>query len=207
MHARTHTHNNKQQTNKQKLPLSLLKAATGHPLLVELKNGETYNGRLVSADTYMNMNLQHVICTSSDGEKFWKLPTCYVRGSAIKYLRLPPSLMDEATAIEAREIMSSGVASSSSAAAAASGGTSSSNNHRNNDSRGGRASGRGNRNSGRGVGRGSSGGMGSGSGSGGRTYHRGDGRDSNARRGGGGGGSGRWNERGSGGGGGRGTRG
>ena len=33
------------------LPLSLLRTAQGHPMLIELKNGETYNGHLVSCDT------------------------------------------------------------------------------------------------------------------------------------------------------------
>lgn len=46
------------------LPLSLLKTAQGHPMLVELKNGDTYNGRLVSCDTWMNITLRDVICTS-----------------------------------------------------------------------------------------------------------------------------------------------
>lgn len=86
-----------------KLPLSLLKAATGSPLLVELKGGDTYNGRLVSCDAWMNMNLRDVICTSKDGDRFWKLPFCYIRGSAIKYLRLPPDLMDKAAEIEEKE--------------------------------------------------------------------------------------------------------
>jgi hypothetical protein len=44
----------------------------------------------------MNMNLTDVICTSKDGDRFWKLPTCYIRGSAIKYLRLPPDLLEKA---------------------------------------------------------------------------------------------------------------
>lgn len=35
-----------------------------HVQLVELKNGETYNGHLVSCDTWMNINLREVICTS-----------------------------------------------------------------------------------------------------------------------------------------------
>jgi small nuclear ribonucleoprotein (snRNP)-like protein len=48
----------------RQLPLSLLKTAQGHPMLVELKNGDTYNGRLVSCDTWMNINLRDVICTS-----------------------------------------------------------------------------------------------------------------------------------------------
>jgi len=33
------------------LPLTLLKSAQGHPVLVELKTGETYNGHLVNCDT------------------------------------------------------------------------------------------------------------------------------------------------------------
>jgi small nuclear ribonucleoprotein (snRNP)-like protein len=31
---------------------------------VELKNGETYNGHLVNCDTWMNIHLREVICTS-----------------------------------------------------------------------------------------------------------------------------------------------
>ena len=67
------------------LPLSLLKAARNHPMvsktrlasflnncmtifpllqLVELKNGETYNGHLVNCDNWMNIQLREVICTS-----------------------------------------------------------------------------------------------------------------------------------------------
>ncbi|KAL7541743.1 hypothetical protein ACHAXR_011635, partial [Thalassiosira sp. AJA248-18] len=76
------------------LPLSLLKASTTLPLLVELKSGTTYNGRLVSCDTYMNINLRDVVCTSKDGDKFWKLNECYIRGSSIKYLRLPEEAVD-----------------------------------------------------------------------------------------------------------------
>ncbi|KAK4402172.1 putative U6 snRNA-associated Sm-like protein LSm4 [Sesamum angolense] len=39
--------------------------------LVELKNGETYNGHLVNCDTWMNIHLREVICTSKDGDRFW----------------------------------------------------------------------------------------------------------------------------------------
>ena len=61
------THNNshifKEQTGKM-LPLSLLKTAEGHPMLIEMKNGDTYNGRLVSCNMFMNICLKDVICTS-----------------------------------------------------------------------------------------------------------------------------------------------
>lgn len=76
------------------LPLCLLKTAQNHPMLVELKNGETYNGHLVSCDSWMNVNLREVICTSRDGDKFWRMPECYIRGTTIKYLRIPDEVID-----------------------------------------------------------------------------------------------------------------
>ncbi|KAM7352932.1 U6 snRNA-associated Sm-like protein LSm4 isoform 2-T2 [Cochliomyia hominivorax] len=63
-------------------------------MLVELKNGETYNGHLVSCDSWMNINLRDVICTSKDGDRFWRMPECYIRGSTIKYLRIPDEVID-----------------------------------------------------------------------------------------------------------------
>ena len=67
----------------QQLPLGLLTAAQGHPMLVELKNGETLNGHLVQCDTYMNLTLKEVVQTSPDGDKFFRLPECYVRGNNV----------------------------------------------------------------------------------------------------------------------------
>lgn len=49
------------------LPLGLLNAAQGHPMLVELKNGETLNGHLVQCDTWMNLTLKEVVQTSPVG--------------------------------------------------------------------------------------------------------------------------------------------
>ncbi|KAJ3032914.1 hypothetical protein HDV00_006987, partial [Rhizophlyctis rosea] len=60
------------------LPLSLLNTAEGHPILVELKNGETYNGHLEKCDNWMNIRLHEVICTSPDGNRFWRLPEIYI---------------------------------------------------------------------------------------------------------------------------------
>ena len=42
----------------------MLGVLQGHMMLVEVKSGETYNGHLVSSDTWMNLNLREVICTS-----------------------------------------------------------------------------------------------------------------------------------------------
>ncbi|KAI8802175.1 hypothetical protein BJ742DRAFT_715374 [Cladochytrium replicatum] len=76
------------------LPLSLVNTAQGHPVLLELKTGETYNGHLVNCDNWMNINLKGVIVTAPDGERFWKLPEVYIRGATIKYLRIPDAVVD-----------------------------------------------------------------------------------------------------------------
>ena len=52
--------------------------------LVELKNGETFNGTLDSCDNWMNIKLKEVICTSRDGDRFWRLPEVVIRGNNIK---------------------------------------------------------------------------------------------------------------------------
>jgi U6 snRNA-associated Sm-like protein LSm4 len=61
-----HPHNERLSLTKStlQLPLGLLNAAQGHPMLVELKNGETLNGHLVMCDTWMNLTLKEVIQTS-----------------------------------------------------------------------------------------------------------------------------------------------
>ncbi|KFH44546.1 U6 snRNA-associated Sm-like protein-like protein [Hapsidospora chrysogenum ATCC 11550] len=79
------------------LPLGLLNAAQGHPMLVELKNGETLNGHLVNCDTWMNLTLKEVVQTSPEGDKFMRLPEVYVKGNNIKYLRVPDEIIDIVT--------------------------------------------------------------------------------------------------------------
>jgi U6 snRNA-associated Sm-like protein LSm4 len=64
-------------------------------MLVELKNGETYNGNLVSCDTWMNVHLKEVICTSKDGDRFWRMAECYVRGNTIKYICVPDEVLEK----------------------------------------------------------------------------------------------------------------
>ena len=51
--------------------------------LVELKNGETFNGHLVNCDNFMNITLREVYQTSADGDRFWKVKECYIRGSTV----------------------------------------------------------------------------------------------------------------------------
>jgi U6 snRNA-associated Sm-like protein LSm4 len=53
-------------------------------MLVELKNGETLNGHLITCDTWMNLTLKEVVQTSAEGDKFWRLPEVYVRGNTVR---------------------------------------------------------------------------------------------------------------------------
>jgi small nuclear ribonucleoprotein (snRNP)-like protein len=55
------------------------------PQLVELKNGETFNGHLVNCDNFMNITLREVYQTNADGDRFWKLKECYIRGSTVRH--------------------------------------------------------------------------------------------------------------------------
>lgn len=59
---------------------------TAHNQLVELKNGETFNGHLAACDNFMNLILREVFQTSSDGERFWKMKECYIRGNTVRFL-------------------------------------------------------------------------------------------------------------------------
>ncbi|KAM5330285.1 U6 snRNA-associated Sm-like protein LSm4 [Glossophaga mutica] len=68
--------------------------AQNHPILVELKNRETYNRHLVSCDNWMNISLCEVTCTSRDRDKFWQMPECYIRGSTIKCLSILDKIID-----------------------------------------------------------------------------------------------------------------
>lgn len=72
----------------------MLKSAIDHPILIELKNGETYNGKLANIDLWMNVSMRQVVRTSRDGDEFWSLPEVYVRGNTIKYLRIPDTVLD-----------------------------------------------------------------------------------------------------------------
>ncbi|WAQ81862.1 hypothetical protein PtA15_2A175 [Puccinia triticina] len=77
------------------LPLALLHGAQGKPMLVELKNGETFNGHLIQCDNFMNLTMREVYQTSANGEQFWKLPECYIRGNTIKYIRVTDNVIDQ----------------------------------------------------------------------------------------------------------------
>ncbi|CAK9302488.1 unnamed protein product [Gordionus sp. m RMFG-2023] len=42
----------------------------------------------------MNIILREVICTSKEGDRFWKMSECYIKGINIKYMRIPDEVID-----------------------------------------------------------------------------------------------------------------
>jgi U6 snRNA-associated Sm-like protein LSm4 len=82
------------------LPLTLLRAAPNHPILVELKSGEAYSGVLGECDGWMNIRLRDAVLTSKDGDRFWRVPDCYIRGNTIKFIRVPEEVVDVAAKAE-----------------------------------------------------------------------------------------------------------
>lgn len=60
---------------------------------VEMKNGETYRGLLLSAEETMNMCLSDVIRTARNGQVS-KLPNVYLRGGSVRLVALPDLLLN-----------------------------------------------------------------------------------------------------------------
>lgn len=51
----------------------------------------------------MNLTLKQVFQTNADGERFWKLPECYLRGNTIKYIRVADELLDQIKTTQDRD--------------------------------------------------------------------------------------------------------
>lgn len=92
------------------LPLAVLRATQNQPMMVELKNGDTLSGVLISCDGFMNLHMRDLVCTSRDGDRFWKIPEAYVRGNNVKYLRLPDEVLEIAATTQERPQQGAGAA-------------------------------------------------------------------------------------------------
>ena len=154
------------------LPLTLLKGSEGQDILIELKNGDTYNGKLISCNMFMNITIRDVTRTNKDGDQFWEMPECFIRGNCIKYLRIPDEIINNVAEEEIanRKAFRGGRGG---AGGRGSGGRGGYNNNNSNYTQGGRGEGRGG-DGGRGRGRGRGGESGGGRGRGrGRGGHEG----------------------------------
>jgi small nuclear ribonucleoprotein (snRNP)-like protein len=73
----------------------LFQTLRGKEIVVELKNDLSIRGTLVSVDQFLNIRLDGI--TVSDEAKFPHLAalrTCFIRGSVVRYVQLPPEHVD-----------------------------------------------------------------------------------------------------------------
>jgi len=73
------------------IPIKVLHDAEGHTVTIELKNGETYRGKLDEAEDNMNCHLSNCTKTAKDG-KVTTLSNCFLRGSHVRFMVLPDIL-------------------------------------------------------------------------------------------------------------------
>ncbi|GBG32989.1 Small nuclear ribonucleoprotein Sm D3 [Hondaea fermentalgiana] len=78
---------------KLSVPIRLLLEGIGHPVTVEMKNGESYRGQLVEAETTMNLQLSGATHTARNGQRR-KLEHAYLRGTSVKFIVLPDFLRE-----------------------------------------------------------------------------------------------------------------
>lgn len=77
------------------LPITLLNAAQGQLLDIECKSGRTYTGRMKACDLYMSLTLEQAECTSAEDGERRSFPELYIRGSSIKYIKVPDQLLSD----------------------------------------------------------------------------------------------------------------
>ena len=76
------------------LPLQVLRqSGLQAELMVDCKNGESYDGTLQACDTFMNLKLSGVTITSAHGA-FSKCEQLFIRGNNIKSIQFAPEVLD-----------------------------------------------------------------------------------------------------------------
>lgn len=77
------------------LPHGVLRAAVNGPVLVELKNGDSYSGTLAAIDHLMNLKLEDAVFTARSEYRFEKLQECMIRGQFVKFIRFPDEIIEK----------------------------------------------------------------------------------------------------------------
>ena len=75
------------------VPIKLLHEAEGHQVILELKSGEIYRGRLIEAEDNMNVQMAGITRTHRDG-RVTALEQAFIRGSQVRFLILPDMLQN-----------------------------------------------------------------------------------------------------------------
>jgi len=75
--------------------LSFFKTLIGKEVAVELKNDVVLTGQLHSVDQYLNIKLLNVAVVQPEKyPQLTSLKSCFVRGSVVRYIQIPPELVD-----------------------------------------------------------------------------------------------------------------
>jgi U6 snRNA-associated Sm-like protein LSm2 len=75
--------------------LSFFKTLVGKEVAVELKNNVVLTGTLHSVDQYLNIKLIHVTVVNAEQyPQLISLKSCFVRGSVVRYVQIPPEHVD-----------------------------------------------------------------------------------------------------------------
>ena len=80
------------------LPSQIIATNLNDELLVELKNGTVYTGKLNNYDAHMNLMLKNAYMTSTKGDTFSFTDEVYIRGVSIRYLRFKPEIANKVEA-------------------------------------------------------------------------------------------------------------
>jgi len=74
---------------------SFFKTLVGKEVAVELKNDVVLTGTLHSVDQYLNVKLLNVKVVNPDQyPQLCALRNCFVRGSVVRYIQIPPEDVD-----------------------------------------------------------------------------------------------------------------
>ena len=75
--------------------LSFFKTLVGKEVAVELKNDVVLTGQLHSVDQYLNIKLLNVAVVQPEKyPQLTSLKSCFIRGSVVRYIQIPPELVD-----------------------------------------------------------------------------------------------------------------
>ena len=75
--------------------LSFFKTLVGKEIAVELKNDVVMTGTLHSVDQYLNVKLLNVkVINPEKYPQLVALKNCFVRGSVVRYIQIPPEHVD-----------------------------------------------------------------------------------------------------------------
>ena len=75
------------ETKKERNPLNILNRAVSNMVLVRLKDGREYIGRLLETDVYMNLVLTDAEELERDGRPISKYGEVFIRGNNILFIK------------------------------------------------------------------------------------------------------------------------